>query len=139
MTAQVARYAVNSLLPVDSLLSDHARVVIYLALHQIYPTSLDGVALLHHPYVQSLPAEEEMRTPLYFNDAERLYLEGTNLAGATRDRETLWRAEWTAAQADLTRGNRVDGELLTWYVSMPRSNLDRPDLQHAEGAVENDS
>lgn len=64
----------------------------------------------HWQYIQSLPTDTELRTPLYFNKSERELLKGTNLYGAVEDR----RAEWKAESAAVREVLQLEG--LTWYV-----------------------
>ncbi|GAA5920831.1 hypothetical protein JCM1841_005116 [Sporobolomyces salmonicolor] len=78
----------------------HEVMALYLCLH-LLPASLaarlaadEGLALQHRVYVENLPASEAMRTTLYFSPAERELLRGSNLYGATEERERGWRDEW---------------------------------------------
>lgn len=78
---------------------DHRLMVLYLVLHLLPPSLLTSSAnltelnLAHEPYVSALPEPASIRTPLYFTPQERALLQGTNLDGATRDREQLWQRE----------------------------------------------
>lgn len=94
-------------------------MILYLSLHRIVPESSEhAVALAHRVYVDSLPSIEEMRTPLYFNEEEMNFLAGTNLYGATKDREKAWREEWKALQVILDQGGVISGSTLTWFVPL---------------------
>ncbi|GAA5880500.1 hypothetical protein JCM3774_000629 [Rhodotorula dairenensis] len=83
---------------------DHRLMVLYLVLH-LLPSSLiasiradlaaaaEQLHLAHEPYVSALPNPSSLRTPLYFTPRERALLRGTNLDGATSDRERQWQRE----------------------------------------------
>lgn len=51
-------------------------------------------ALAHLAYINTLPRPEQLSTPLHFNTAELDAFKGTNLYGATVDRERNWKEEW---------------------------------------------
>lgn len=51
--------------------------------------------LNHQPYIDSLPDSSSLRTPLHFTEAELAVSMGSNLYGATIERENEWRNEWT--------------------------------------------
>ncbi|GAA5975503.1 hypothetical protein JCM10908_005181 [Rhodotorula pacifica] len=109
--------------PADPREDDDRRLmVLYLVLH-LLPAPLlsslreqQGLHLAHEAYISALPAATTLRTPLYFTSAERSLLRGTNLDGATRDREQQWRAEWEEVRRRL-EGADVEGEVrreVTW-------------------------
>jgi histone-lysine N-methyltransferase SETD3 len=64
------------------------------------------------PYIQALPREFD--TPLWFTEHEMLYLHGTSLEKAKREREKLWTKEWEEGKARLKKVGWED-ENLTWY------------------------
>jgi hypothetical protein len=64
--------------------------------------------LQHGIYLSSLPKDDGLQTPLYFSAEERDLLRGTNLHGATEDRERDWRAESDVVRTILKQ------EGLTW-------------------------
>ncbi|GAA5823460.1 hypothetical protein JCM3770_006045 [Rhodotorula araucariae] len=76
---------------------NHELMTLYLCLHT-FPSSVAeraaGLDLQHHVYVDHLPTSDAMRTTLYFAPAERELLRGSNLFGATEEREQGWRDEW---------------------------------------------
>ncbi|GAA6000217.1 uncharacterized protein JCM10292_004039 [Rhodotorula paludigena] len=76
---------------------DHELMALYLSLHAL-PSAItmrvDGLDLRHHVYVEHLPSRDSMRTTLYFSAVERELLRGSNLHGATEEREAGWRQEW---------------------------------------------
>lgn len=118
ITPTLARTAVKSLLGTTTTLETNSFIVLYLALHKIFPagtTGIDGLELLHGPYVDALPSEKDLRTPLYFNEEEMNFLRGTNVHGATVDRERDWRAEHRLLQDELQDRGVIAGELFTWY------------------------
>jgi hypothetical protein len=76
---------------------NHELMALYVLLH-LLPSALrervEGLDLQHSVYVDALPKPESMRTTLYFTEGERELLRGSNLFGATEDRENGWREEW---------------------------------------------
>ena len=96
---------------------DRRLMVLYLVLH-LFPAALlaqisSELALTHEPYISALPSPSSIRTPLYFSPAERALLRGTNLDGATRDREQLWQTERAQALARLRAPEEVKNAI-TW-------------------------
>ncbi|GAA5910166.1 hypothetical protein JCM8208_006747 [Rhodotorula glutinis] len=76
---------------------NHELMALYLCLHVLDPSTVRAIAgldLAHQVYVDHLPTTESMRTTLYFSPAERELLRGSNLYGATEEREQGWRQEW---------------------------------------------
>lgn len=119
VTPTLALSALSSVLPSTD---DHELMVTYLALHRLSPSDLPAsVILAHKVYVDSLPKDEDMRTPLYFSEAEMELLKGTNLFGATEDRRKSWKAEWEHVVSILAIPNPA---LFTWFV--PRSAAEPP-------------
>lgn len=53
-----------------------------------------GLSHSHAAYVDALPREEDLDTPLWFDEEELDALKGSNLLGAVRDRRKIWREEW---------------------------------------------
>lgn len=96
---------------------DRRLMVLYLVLHLLPAAILDQIstelALAHEPYISALPSPSSIRTPLYFSPAERALLRGTNLDGATRDREELWQNERAQALARLQAPEEVKNAI-TW-------------------------
>ncbi|KAG0658346.1 hypothetical protein C6P46_005802 [Rhodotorula mucilaginosa] len=96
---------------------DRRLMVLYLVLHLLPTILLDQIspelALTHAPYISALPSPSSIRTPLYFSPAERALLEGTNLDGATRDREQLWQNERAQVLARLRAAEEVK-HAITW-------------------------
>ncbi|KAF8204763.1 SET domain protein [Pholiota molesta] len=84
--------------------SERQWISTYLSLHWIvdYAASNSGDKLLHDRYLDTLPPAENLRTPLHFFPAERDLFKGTNLYGATADREREWRSEWSQCHEPLT-------------------------------------
>lgn len=117
ITPALALSALSSVLPSTD---DHELMVTYLALHRLSPSDLpSNLVLAHKVYVDSLPKEEDMRTPLYFGAAEMELLKGTNLFGATEDRRNSWTTEWKHVVSILAIPNPA---LLTWFVHLPLSS-----------------
>ncbi|GAA5835729.1 hypothetical protein JCM11251_007411 [Rhodosporidiobolus azoricus] len=94
---------------------NHEHLCLYLCLHVIpskLAQGLTGLHLRHQVYVDNLPSSDSMRTTLYFSPAERELLRGSNLFGATEDRERGWKEEWEEVQG-WTSDEEVRKEL-TW-------------------------
>ncbi|KAJ8133604.1 hypothetical protein O1611_g17 [Lasiodiplodia mahajangana] len=82
------------------------------------------------PYIRVLPLENEMATPLWFNDEEMAYLKGTNLFSNSTPREETsiglqeghFRAQWHLGVAELKRaGEPADNftwELFLWAATV---------------------
>ncbi|KAJ8472930.1 hypothetical protein ONZ51_g8176 [Trametes cubensis] len=100
----------------DSL-SERQLVCTYVCLHQIAKdaasTSQAGV-LRHGPYIDTLPSAEKLRTPLHFSSVELEAFRGSNLYGATLDRQRDWQAEWQQCRAVVSVANSSWGEAFTW-------------------------
>jgi len=76
---------------------NHEILALYLILHLISRSILSShpdLQLQHQPYVDNLPPSKSMQTTLYFSKQERELLRGSNLFGATEDREQGWKEEW---------------------------------------------
>ncbi|GAA5986198.1 hypothetical protein JCM11641_002886 [Rhodosporidiobolus odoratus] len=76
---------------------NHELMALYVCLHLLSPGAKQAVPKLdlqHQVYVDALPSPESMRTTLYFTADERELLRGSNLFGATEDRERGWKEEW---------------------------------------------
>lgn len=90
--------------------------MLYLVLH-LLPESvvslLPDLRLDHRPYVELLPTPDSFRTTLYFSPQERELLRGSNLFGATEDREKIWDAEWREVTQNWISEERLKSEL-TW-------------------------
>ncbi|KAF8556722.1 SET domain-containing protein [Imleria badia] len=84
------------------------------------PHSSPGV-LRHFIYVQCLPATADLMTPHQFTTTEREILRGTNLYGATLDRERDWRANWVQCRSLVQSVNPAWGDAFTWDMYMTAS------------------
>ncbi|KAK3072093.1 hypothetical protein LTS18_014710, partial [Coniosporium uncinatum] len=72
-------------------------------------------------YIDALPKEGEMGTPLWWRDEEMGWLKGTNLGGAVEGRRAAWREVWGKGVERLREVEEGKGEGLvvggfTWYV-----------------------
>ena len=66
-----------------------------------------------HPYIDCLPPSEALTTPLYYTEEDLRWLEGTNVANATRERRQAWQEEWEAA-CSVLKDAGVDDSIYTW-------------------------
>jgi hypothetical protein len=77
--------------------------------------------LNHTLYLNTLPAPEKLRTPLHFSSSELALFQGSNLYGATLDRERDWRKEWENCQNVVAESDAIWGKEYTWFHSPPFS------------------
>ncbi|KAG6850915.1 hypothetical protein H0H93_006741 [Arthromyces matolae] len=92
----------------------------YLCAHWIVEGSRH---LLHDAYLNTLPSAEKLRTPLHFTALELELFQGTNLYGATLDREKEWRAEWNQCKSAFSRQNADWGDKFSWSGNYPSTYL----------------
>ncbi|KAF8076675.1 SET domain protein [Lyophyllum atratum] len=83
----------------------------YLCFHWIIE---DSSHLLHYAYLKTLPCAQKLRTPLHFTPLELRLFQGTNLYGATLDREREWRNEWSQCHAVFADANPEWGNKFSW-------------------------
>ncbi|KAF7352490.1 SET domain-containing protein [Mycena venus] len=95
--------------------SERQLISTYLSFHWIIGDgeSSKGV-LAHFPYVKSLPARDQLRTPLHFTEAELELLKGSNLYGATLDRRREWEAEFEECRGVISAVDREWADQFTW-------------------------
>lgn len=117
ITPEVARQALAARIGDSTSWTDHELMVTYLASH-LSPasTNLHAISAPHEPYLASLPRPADMSTPLYFSTGERELLRGTNLYGAVKDRETMWKEELEGVRSKLsvTGTEDEDASALSW-------------------------
>jgi len=70
--------------------------------------------LKHSLYLKTLPAQENLLTPLHFSPIEIEAFKGTNLYGATLDRQRVWRDEWNQCRRDIDTVDVAWGTEFTW-------------------------
>ncbi|KIK39010.1 hypothetical protein CY34DRAFT_808768, partial [Suillus luteus UH-Slu-Lm8-n1] len=70
--------------------------------------------LRHLPYLKSLPPPDALLTPLQFTPSELEAFRGTNIYGATRDRQECWNTEWNTCRAFIHAVNPDWAERYTW-------------------------
>lgn len=78
----------------------------------LYP-SHQGI-LTHRPYLDTLPSTEKLRTPLHFTHDELEAFRGSNLYGATLDRQREWQEEWNRCREAFAAANPAWASELTW-------------------------
>lgn len=69
------------------------------------------------PYIASLPKADDLTTPLYFSEEDMIWLQGTNLHSAARDRREMWHSEWESA-CSILRSKNVDCSDYTWELCL---------------------
>lgn len=80
-------------------LSDHAKMCLYLVLHDLALAGDEDAGKLplkHLEWAKLLPRIEQMRTAMWFNDAEHDLLRGSNLYPAIDERRAGWQDEHKA-------------------------------------------
>ena len=70
--------------------------------------------LSHHEYVGMLPSTDKLRTPLFFTASELEAFKGTNIYGATLDREREWRAEHASCLDAISKADTEWAASFTW-------------------------
>ena len=70
--------------------------------------------LAHRAYVDILPSADKLRTPLHFTSAELELFKGSNLYGATLDRQRDWETEWAACRDFVASRDASLAERFTW-------------------------
>jgi hypothetical protein len=66
-----------------------------------------------HAYIACLPGPESMTTPLWFSDEDLVFLTGTSLAPAAKERKSLYHQQWEQAlsvmkEAGIALADEVD-------------------------------
>ena len=84
----------------------------YDGVHATYP-SYQGV-LEHGPYLDILPSADELRTPLHFTHDELESFRGSNLYGATHDRQREWQKECNQCREAFAAANATWAGEFTW-------------------------
>ncbi|KAH7909991.1 hypothetical protein BJ138DRAFT_1153968 [Hygrophoropsis aurantiaca] len=95
-------------------LSERQLICIYICFHWVFPERSLPSPLKHLPYIKTLPLPEKLMTPLHFSSSERDAFKGSNLYGASVDREEQWKAEWVACQGIIQKANEEWGRSVTW-------------------------
>ncbi|KAJ7228355.1 hypothetical protein GGX14DRAFT_346789 [Mycena pura] len=117
ITKHVALDALSVLLGSGAMTAwtERQLIALYLCFHFIIAEDKrESKVLAHRPYVKSLPASDKLRTPLHFTASEREQLKGSNLYGATLDREREWMAEWEHCRGVIASVNGEWGARYTW-------------------------
>ncbi|TCD65147.1 hypothetical protein EIP91_003040 [Steccherinum ochraceum] len=70
--------------------------------------------LQHLPYLDTLPEPSKLLTPLHFTPPERVHFRGSNIFGATTDRENAWMKQHRQCQALVSSANTSWGAEFTW-------------------------
>ncbi|KIM46435.1 hypothetical protein M413DRAFT_24163 [Hebeloma cylindrosporum] len=109
---------INEKLEVNKDWSERQWISTYLSLHSIAwqenESAIGQKDLLHLEYLQTLPNPEKLRTPLHYSQSELELFKGTNLYGATLDRQRDWKQEWGQCREFISQANPRWGELFTW-------------------------
>lgn len=82
---------------------------------------LKGVESFWEPYINSLPTESEMQTPLWFDEEDLKWLNGTTLRAHTTDpsksglemRRGMWKDQWQQG-LEVLKSEGEDVEKFTW-------------------------
>ncbi|KAJ7284083.1 SET domain protein [Mycena rebaudengoi] len=102
--------------------SERQLISSYLCFHWIIGDDASSMGVLAHlPYVKSLPSQEKLRTPLHFTQLELDQFKGSNLYGATVDREREWKEEWVQCRDVIAGVNGKWGDQFTWALFLTAS------------------
>lgn len=95
--------------------SERQLICTYICLHWIFPDPSPIPDVLRHlPYLKSLPPADALLTPLQFTSSELEAFRGTNIYGATRDRQESWSAEWNKCRTFIHTISAEWAERYTW-------------------------
>ncbi|EIN05838.1 SET domain-containing protein [Punctularia strigosozonata HHB-11173 SS5] len=112
--------AYNSHLASDNLkralagLSERQIICIYICLHWNEELRAQTTILGHQSYLDTLPEPSQLTTPLHFTEDELAAFKGTNLYGATLDRERQWKTEWVGCKEVVSLLNPKWTDEFTW-------------------------
>ena len=78
-----------------------------------------GVLSLWWPYISALPQpfSKDFNTPLFFDDQDTLWIEGTDVGSAAKLRASVWREEFEQTQRLAERPAGSEGERWTRFVN----------------------
>ncbi|KAF7980389.1 hypothetical protein HWV62_38184 [Athelia sp. TMB] len=117
ITPELATRALSDLFKSSSIhekWNDRQLICAYICLHWALSSDLPQV-LAHRPYLDILPGEAQLRTPLYFTPDEMEAFKGTNLYGIAVDsRRAEWQAECEQCQRDIEAHDETTGKGITW-------------------------
>lgn len=65
------------------------------------------------PYIDLLPKEDKLSTPLFFSDEDLKWIAGTNVYGAVSERRSAWQSDHKEACAFLDK-HGIDASKYTW-------------------------
>ncbi|KAG1820129.1 hypothetical protein EV424DRAFT_1322967, partial [Suillus variegatus] len=95
--------------------SERQLICTYICLHWMFPNLSPIPDVLRHlPYLKSLPPPDALLTPLQFTPSELEAFQGTNIYGATHDRQECWSTEWNTYQTFILAVNPNWAERFTW-------------------------
>lgn len=121
ITRQHAQLALGNFLDTSEIISsthwsERQWISTYIIFHWIIcDESQPNLKILaHYPYLKTLPSSEKLLTPLHFTSEEIQLFKGTNLYGATLDRERDWRTEWADCLDRVSQANQDWGKSFTW-------------------------
>lgn len=77
--------------------------------------------LAHRPYIDILPATDKLRTSLHFTPHELELFRGTNVYGATIDRQREWEQEWEMCRTRIAVSNSYLAHRFTWELYLTAS------------------
>ncbi|TFY63912.1 hypothetical protein EVJ58_g2957 [Rhodofomes roseus] len=119
ITPDISRRAITSILTstdhssLDNW-SERQLICSYICLHWILSEPSHRDILVHWPYLKTLPSADKLRTPLHFTHNELEAFRGSNLYGATLDRQREWQQEWRECQDFLSAANPAWASDFTW-------------------------
>ncbi|PCH42980.1 SET domain-containing protein [Wolfiporia cocos MD-104 SS10] len=94
--------------------SERQLICSYICMHWVIGQFMSPPCLAHWPYFATLPSPDDLRTPLHFTPSELEAFKGTNLYGATLDRQRILHAEWQQCYETISAANATWGNEFTW-------------------------
>ncbi|EGO02860.1 hypothetical protein SERLA73DRAFT_165797 [Serpula lacrymans var. lacrymans S7.3] len=119
ITPELSRKALSLLMDGSAVLNvwtERQLICAYICFHWLCVETSTPDHLKHTHYLNTLPSSNDLRTPLHFTSDELDAFNGTNLYGATVDRECSWRSEWQACKTDIS-SNRENYLTASTYMS----------------------
>jgi hypothetical protein len=75
---------------------------------------LKGTEGFWYPYIRTLPRPDELTTPLYYDDADLVWLNMTSLAAAREGRLHIWKTNYERGFKALKDSGFVDADRYSW-------------------------
>ncbi|KAK7676936.1 hypothetical protein QCA50_020054 [Cerrena zonata] len=122
ITPELALRALTDIIPSDARAltnslqkwSERQLMCSYICAHWLFDEKSTPPPLRHRPYINMLPTHDLLRTALHFTPPELELFRGSNLYGATLDRQKTWEAEWQQCRSVFSAVDVNWGVSLSW-------------------------